>query len=239
MLVDSEIIIVSPRVTFVRLYELAVTSEFWSSISISLRRILTGFSFALLIGTLTAIGSGASKIFHRLITPAMNTINAIPIASFVVMALLAFRSDRLSIFVAFITVLPIIYHNTLKGIESTDRQLLEMAKIFDVPAWKKAIYIYVKTVAPFVVSAATVGIGFAWKSGIAGELIGVVRGTIGESLHVARIFLLTADVFAWTITIVLLSYTMERVFRLIFTKALGMKLESKDLLGKYKEKQVR
>ena len=86
--------------------------------------------------------------------------------------------------------------------------------------WKQIIYIYVKTVAPYVLSAATAGIGFAWKSGIAAELIGVVRGTIGASLHTARIFLQTADLFAWTITIVLLSYAMERAFALIFRRVI-------------------
>jgi len=218
--VGSNIILVSPRVTFVRLFELAITSVYWQSIGTTMLRILAGFSLALLAGIILATLSASFKLFHKVILPAINVINAIPIASFVVIALLAIRSERLSVFVAFITVLPIIFHNTYKGIIATDPQLLEMAKVFNVPAWKRMIYIYLKTVAPFIVSAACVGIGFAWKAGIAGELIGVVSGTIGANLHNARIFLLTADLFAWTITIVLLSYTMERLFRLIFKKVL-------------------
>jgi len=177
---------------------------------------MCGFALALAVGVIIAVVSSTSRVFQILIQPAMNVINAIPIASFTVIALLAVRSENLSIFVSFITVLPIIYHNTHKGILSTDPKLLEMAKIFNVPSWKKAVYIYLKTVAPYVLAGANVGIGFAWKSGIAAELIGVVRGTIGASLHNARIFLLTADLFAWTIAIVLLSYVMERVFRLVF-----------------------
>ena len=222
-LVESNIIIVSPRVAFVRLYQLSRTLEFWHSIGTSLGRILYGFALAFSVGIVIAIASAASKVFHRLVLPAINVINAIPIASFAVIALLAVRSSNLSIFVAFVTVLPIIFYNAHKGIENTDPMLLEMAKVFNVPLWKKVIYIYLKTVAPYVLSAANMGIGFAWKSGIAAELIGVVRGTIGANLHNARVFLQTADLFAWTIAIVLLSYAMEKVFRLFFGQVMKWK----------------
>ena len=213
---ESDIIIVSPGVTFLRLFELAQTHEFWRSIATSLGRIARGFGLALAAGIIFAVVSAASRIFHYLVRPAINAVNAIPIASFTVIALMAVRSESLSTFIAFVTVLPIVYFNTFKGIESTDPLLLEMANVFHVPRWKKIVYIYLKTLAPFVLSAANAGIGFAWKSGIAAELIGVVRGTIGANLHTARIFLQTADVFAWTIAIVLLSLVMERLFRLLF-----------------------
>lgn len=203
-----------------RLFELAQSFEFWRSITTSLGRIVQGFALALGIGIALAVVSAASKIFHLLVRPAINAINAIPIASFTVIALMAVRSESLSTFIAFVTVLPIVYFNTHRGIESTDPLLLEMANVYNVPVWKKIVYIYFKTVAPFVLSAANAGIGFAWKSGIAAELIGVVRGTIGANLHNARIFLLTADLFAWTIAIVLLSFAMERLFRLVFARVI-------------------
>ena len=216
IIIESNIIIVSPRSTFTRLFALGQTLSFWHSIGASLERIMFGFALALCIGVILATISAKSKVFYNLILPAINVMNAIPIASFTLIALMAVRSQNLSVFVAFVTVLPIIFHNTFKGIESTDHQLLEMADIFNVPYWKKVVYIYLKTVSPYVLSAASVGIGFAWKSGIAAELIGVVQGTIGAELHTARLFLLTADLFAWTIAIVLLSYAMERIFKLIF-----------------------
>lgn len=215
-LIAGSIIIVSPRVTFMRLFQLAQTFVFWSSIGTSLGRIVYGFGLALVFGIIFAAISSVCGVFKRLILPAVNVMNAIPIASFTVIALMAMRSEYLSVFIAFVTVFPIMYHNTYKGIENTDPQLLEMARVFHVPSWKRFTHIYLRTVAPFVLSAATAGIGFAWKSGIAGELIGIVRGTIGANLHNARIFLQTADLFAWTIAIVLLSYAMERVFRVMF-----------------------
>ena len=215
-LVGVGILLVSPRVTLFRLIELAGTSSYWASIFMSMQRIMLGFFIALTVGVLLAAASAKWKIIYQFFLPLINVMNAIPIASFVIIALLAFSSRNLPVFVAFVTVLPIIFHNTYKGILSADDKMLEMAKLFRVKWWKKTYYIYFMTTAPFVISAASVGIGFAWKSGIAAELIGIVHGTIGANLHQARVFLQTADVFAWTITIVMLSFIMEKAFQKLF-----------------------
>jgi len=213
------LIIVSPRVAFARLFALAQTVEFWRNIVTTMGRIAQGFGFAMVVGIFIAVLSAGLKFFHVLILPAINVLNAVPFASFAVLALFTMRAEQLSIFVPFVMVLPIIFHNTYKGFASTDPLLLEMADMFRVPFWKRVVFIYVKTAAPFVLAAAQVGIGFAWKSGIAAELIVQVRGTIGGSLHMARIHLQTADLFAWTIAIVILSFGMEKALGFVCGKA--------------------
>jgi len=218
-IIGSSIIIVSPRVTFARLFSLSQTVEFWHTIFTSMRRIMLGFGLALFCGIVIALISARVKIFHMLILPAINVMNAVPFASFIILALFALNSTaNLAVFVPFVMVVPIVFHNTYKGIISTDPQLLEMADVFRVSYLKRVFYIYIKTVRPYVLSAAQAGIGFAWKSGIAAELIGQVRGTIGGNLHIARIHLQTADLFAWTVTIVLLSYIMEKAILLVFNR---------------------
>jgi len=216
-LIPSRIIIVSPRAAFLRLFELARTYTFWLAIGTTLGRVLIGFLLAMCTGIILAALSSRFIFIRRLFQPAVNVMNAIPIASFVILALMAVSARNLSVIISFVTVLPIVYHNTLEGITATNVQLLQMANVFRVGVWKKIWFIYRKTVSPFIFSAASAGIGFAWKSGIAAELIGVVRNTIGGNLHMARIFLETADVFAWTIAIVLLSYVMEKVFKQLVT----------------------
>jgi NitT/TauT family transport system permease protein len=53
--------------------------------------------------------------------------------------------------------------------------------------------------------------GLAWKSGIAAEVICRPDFSIGKQLQNAKIYLETPDVFAWTITIVLLSMLLEKL----------------------------
>jgi len=118
-------------------------------------------------------------------------------------------------------VLPIVYTNVLSGIKSTDTKLLEMAQVFEIPMGKRILYIYISQIFPFFKAACLVGLGISWKSGIAAEVIGIPRGSIGANLHQARIFLATSDLFAWTMTIIIISTLFERIFMFLLTQAMN------------------
>ncbi|MDE7233674.1 MAG: nitrate ABC transporter permease, partial [Ruminiclostridium sp.] len=54
--------------------------------------------------------------------------------------------------------------------------------------------------------------GLCWKSGVAAEVIGIPNGSIGEKLYMSKIYLETADLFAWTLVIILVSRLCEGIF---------------------------
>ena len=106
---------------------------------------------------------------------------------------------------------PPIYGNVLEGIAQTDRQLLEMARVFRVP-WRRQLWgVWAPAVLPYFRSAVSLAIGLCWKSGVAAEVIGLRTGTVGERLYAAKVYFQTADLFAWTAVIVALSVVMERL----------------------------
>ena len=154
----------------------------------------------------------------------MQAVKSIPVASFVILALVWIRTENLSVFISFLMVLPIIYTNTLSGLVATDRELLEMAKVFRISRLKKALYIYSPLVMPFFLSGASIGIAFCWKSGIAAEVIGLPGNSIGENLYRSKILLDTAGLFAWTITMIIISVIYEKTIIGII-KAVSRKIE--------------
>lgn len=70
---------------------------------------------------------------------------------------------------------------------------------------------------PYFKSACTVGLGLAWKSGIAAEVIGMPLGSMGEQLYQSKIFLDTPSLLAWTVAIVLVSYAFEKIVILLIS----------------------
>jgi NitT/TauT family transport system permease protein len=87
-----------------------------------------------------------------------------------------------------------------------------------VPVLRRLPAIDAPAVLPHLLAACQVGVGLAWKSGITAEVIGLPQGSIGERLYQAKIFLSTADLFAWTIVIIALSFLFERVVRALLTR---------------------
>ena len=109
-------------------------------------------------------------------------------------------------------VFPIVYTNVLKGIDETDRDLLEMAGSYHAGKLKCIRYIYVPSVLPYFLSSLSIALGLAWKSGIAAEVIGLPSGSIGERVYEAKIYLSTPDLFAWTVTVIVMAFLFERFF---------------------------
>lgn len=212
MALDQPILLVSPiRVVF-RLGELAVTGIFWRSIAFSALRILGGFLLAASVGIVLAVLAARFVRVQELLAPGMLTIQSVPVASFIILALVWVPSRNLAVLISFLMALPVIYTNVLSGIYASDRDLEEMARVFAISAWRRIRYLYAPQVMPYFRSGCAVALGLCWKAGVAAEVIGMPQGSIGERLQQAKVYLNTSDLFAWTLVIVLVSMSAEKLF---------------------------
>ncbi len=218
MILNQEILLVSPFTVIKRLFVLMQTTTFYQSILRSLCNISIGFLLAMILGILFAIFSSKWKWFYQLLSPLVFTIKSIPVASFIILVLIWVRSTYLSIVISFLMVFPIFYENIRKGIAMTDVKLLEMADVFQLSNYIRIRYIYVIAVLPYFQSACSLALGLAWKSGIAAEVIGMPKFSIGEHLQQAKVYFDTPDLFAWTLVIILLSTVLEKVFNWLLKK---------------------
>lgn len=213
--VSQEILIASPISVVVTLGELIQTIDFWKTILFSSGRIVLGFSLSVLVGIGLAVIAYRNQFIYEIISPFMKVIKAAPVASFIILALLWIKSKNLSVLIAFLMVLPMIYSNILQGLIQTDKKLLEMARVFRISSFNKLQGIYIPSVKPYLFTAITVGLGFCWKAGIAAEVIGIPSGSIGIKLYQAKLYLMTKEVFAWTIVIIIISVVFEKLVILI------------------------
>ncbi|MBQ8972628.1 MAG: ABC transporter permease subunit [Clostridia bacterium] len=216
MSVGQRILLASPIETILSLISLLPRFDFWSSILFSLRGILCGYWLAVMIGLLLAAVTSRQKVLMELFRPLLAAMRSVPVASFVIAALIWIPSKRLNILISFLIVLPVIYAGALDGIRQIDTSLIEMARIFHMPFLNRLRYIVLSASLPSIHSAMRLGMGLAWKSGVAAEVIGIPTGSIGERLYRAKVYLATPELFAWTLTIIALSALCERILSLIF-----------------------
>lgn len=224
MLFGESLFLVTPISVVKRFFSLLTETDFFSTIIFSFVRIVSGFVLGLVVGSFMAILAGRFRILKIMFWPYMVTIKSVPVASFIILCLIWLSSSSLPVFISFLMVLPVIYTNILQGIESTDEKLLEMAQVFKVGWAKRIIYIYLPQIKPYIISACSVALGLAWKAGVAAEVIGVTFGSIGEKLYESKIYYTTADLFAWTVIIVLLSVAFEKAV-LFLIKRFFVRLE--------------
>ncbi|MCI8455230.1 MAG: nitrate ABC transporter permease [Lachnospiraceae bacterium] len=218
--VKNSLLLVGPADTLFALAGLAVSRPFWSAVGFSVFRIGLGVCLAFAAGLLTGSLAFVRPFAGALLALPVRLMKSIPVASFVILALIWTGSKNLSVFISFVVVYPIIHVTTESGLAGADKKLLEMAQVFRIPAWKRALCLYRPALGPYLSSACKTALGMGFKSGIAAEVIGVPAGSIGEGLYMAKIYLSTAELFAWTLTIILVSAAFEKVFLLILKECM-------------------
>ena len=68
---------------------------------------------------------------------------------------------------------------------------------------------------PHFIAGVKTSVGLCWKACIAAEVIGTPKNAIGSMLYNTKIYLETENMFAFTITVIVISMALERLFRLL------------------------
>lgn len=217
-LINQEILIVSPKDVFLNVLILWRKYSFWKTIFFSTSRIMVGFSLAVLLGVILAYLSARFNLFLVFIKPLFTVIKSTPVASFVVLTLIFIKSAYLPIFISFLMVLPIVWNNVLEGIRKVDSKLIDLGKIFKFSRSTYFFKIYIPSVFPYFSSAIATGLGFAWKAGIAAEIIANTKFSIGSEIYDSKIYLDTLNLFSWTVVVIIMSLLLEKFIYFLFRR---------------------
>ena len=208
-LIGSPLILPTPWQVFIRWCELALTVDFWITTGVSLLRILIGFAAGMIVGVALATAMRQAPVVRALFAPIIAVVRATPVVSFIIIALIFIQTPYLPSCISFLMVLPLAWENTDKGLAAIDYGLLEMAEVYRLGFGRKVRLIYGPALRPYLLSAAIACMGLAWKSGVTAEVIASPVWAIGRQLDEAKIYLQTPDLFAWTLTLVLVSLLLE------------------------------
>lgn len=212
-MIHQEILLPAPMVVAGVLWKLWGTAGFWQAVGMSLLRVFGGFITAVAAGSLLAVATTRWRLVELAVSPVLHIVRAAPVASFIILAYFWIHLQILPAFIAFLMVVPLVWENVRNGIRQTDGRLLEMARVYRFGRWKTWRHVWVPSVRPYFEAACATGLGFAWKSGVAAEVICSPSFSVGKNLFNAKAYLDMPMVFAWTVTVVLLSVLMERILR--------------------------
>ena len=213
LIVGKELLIPSPPLVVRTLLELVVTGAFWRYTALTLLRITLGLLLGIVLGMLTALLTNRLSLLHALLAPAVRVVRATPVASFIILVLLWVANGRVPVVISALVVLPVIWESTAAGFRSVDRDLLEFARAYRLTRWDTWRRIVIPSMLPQLAAAVCTAIGLAWKSGVAAEVLCLPKAAVGTQVYFSKLYLDTPALFAWTLIVVALSLTVERIAR--------------------------
>lgn len=210
--VGSELLLAGPVAVLVRLARLVPMPAFWTTVGFSLARIAAGFTVAFVLGLAFGLAAHRRPALAELLAPAVSFLKSVPIVCVIVLLLMWVGSARVSAIAVFLAVFPAIYFSVLEGRSSASPGLGELLRVMGVPGWRRFLANTWQQLLPYLAATCRNACGMAWKAGVAAELIGSPRGSMGERIYQAKLLLETGDLFAWTIVVVALSWACEKAF---------------------------
>jgi NitT/TauT family transport system permease protein len=162
----------SPEMVLESLTRALHSSTFMSHVALSCRRIFIGFMLAAVVAVPLGLVMGRFRLVREFVFPIAEVLRPIPAIAWVPMSIMLWPSNEESII--FITYLgsffPILL-NTLHGMAMVDPVLVRAAQCLGAREASTFREVYFPATLPYVFTGLTVGMGVAWVSLIAAEMI--------------------------------------------------------------------
>ena len=207
-----ELLLPGPLAVGERLLVLAGTADFWLSVGSTLGRVFLGLLWG------AAFATHFSPWADRLISPAVRVVRATPVVSFILLVYLWVARSAIPWVIAGLMVLPVVWGALGAGLDSLDKQLLEFARAYRFTRFKTLRLVCLPALRPQFSAGLLTAFGLAWKSGVAAEVLCPPAYAIGSRIQQAKLGLETADLFAWTLAIVVLSLALEKLLRQVLKR---------------------
>ena len=178
---------------------------------ITLKRILLGLTGSIVLASIFGIVAGMNKPISYMLKPIISIMLGMPSIAWIVLAMIWFgMGDPTVIFVVFIATFPIIFLGSFQGMQTIDKDLETMAKVFKLSLKTKLLNIYIPHIFSYIFPSWLTAIGLSWKIVIMAELISSDDG-MGSLLAIARSHIDTTSVMAILMLMVSILILIERV----------------------------
>jgi len=170
---------------------LAKSGDLWTNLEASTARALVGLAIGGGLGLLLGLANGLSRVSELLTDTTLQMIRNIPALAMIPLVILWFGIDESAkLFLVAIGVFFPIYINTFHGIRSVDRNLIEMARSYDLNGWQLVRDVILPGALPSILVGVRFAFGLMWVMLIVAETISAQSG-IGYMTMNAREFLQT------------------------------------------------
>lgn len=148
------------------------TSEFFIHILVSIKRILIGYSFAVVLGVLIGLLMGRSRLAEDFFIPYIEVLRPIPAVAWIPLAILMWPTEESSIiYITFLGAFFPIVINTVHGAEQTPEVLVRAAQSLGASRVEIFWHVVIPAALPSIAAGLSIGMGVSWFSLLAGEII--------------------------------------------------------------------
>ena len=204
-----------PDTVLPALVDMLGTGKFWTAVSITMRRAVTGYALALVIGSVLGIAVARSRLLRSAVGSLITGLQTMPSIAWFPLAILLFGlTERAIMFVVILGAAPSIANGLIAGVDHVPPLMVRAGRMIGAKGVNLYHHVVLPAALPTYVAGLKQGWAFAWRSLMAGELLVIVanRPSIGDQLQFAREFSRADQMLALMIVILVIGIVVDTVF---------------------------
>lgn len=196
---------------------------FWRAIGHTLARTVVAFLISFVLALGCACLAVAFKPFAAFMRPVTALFRTLPTMAVLLLILVWLTPRTAPVAVAMLVLFPMIYTQLSEGIAGVDGELLQMAKVYQIPLHRRLTGIYLPHLAPIALEQTGAGLSFGLKLIISAEVMASTRTALGGMISEAQAYINLPRIAALTLVAVVFGIAIEFVFRIIAGLSFGWK----------------
>lgn len=162
----------APSVVGVVLLDLLSSDTFYRHIGASVERVAIAFGLATVTGVALGVFMGRNRFVEDIFSPYVEIFRPIPAVAWIPLAILMLPTEQSSIiFITFLGAFFPIVLNTMHGVDQTPKDLVRAARALGASSSSILMHVVLPAALPSIVAGMAIGMGIAWFSLLAGEII--------------------------------------------------------------------
>ncbi len=200
---------------------MVMSGEIASDVTISMVRVLVGFVSGSLVGIALGVLIGRVRLVHDLLDPIIELLRYLSPTAMIPIAIIWFGIGEMSkYFLIFWGTFFIVAINTTAGVWRAPIARQRAAECLGANRLQIFVMVVIPSAVPYIVTGMRVAMASSFMSIIPAEILAADSG-IGYLLQKSSMLLQTNRIFVALLTICLLGFFVDRVFRLLVDRVLA------------------
>jgi ABC-type nitrate/sulfonate/bicarbonate transport system permease component len=198
-----------------------ISGEVLASVGISMVRVLIGFALGSIVGIVTGVAMGRSMILNRLLDPVIEIMRYLSPTAMIPIAIIWFGIGETSkYFLIFWGSFFFVLINTIAGVQRLPIGRERAARCLGEKGLRLIMKVVLPSALPDIVTGMRLAMATSLMAIVPAEMLAADSG-IGYLLQAAGMLAQTNRIFVALVTISLLGFALDFVFRLIVKKTMA------------------
>ena len=209
----SSVLFPPPTVVFSKALTLLRNGVLVENLSASMQRILVGFVCGSLLGVPIGLAMGSFRPVRKLLEPYTEFLRFIPSVAMITVAVIWFGiGEGAKIFLIIYTTIFIVILNTAAGVSAIAPNKIRAAQSLGATRTQIFFHVALPATVPYILTGMRLAMANSFTTIVAAELIAANNG-LGKMLWDGRLFMLVDEIFVSLVTLGLLGFLVDRMFR--------------------------